>query len=107
MEVRIGGEEELDGEECGCAANHVKGECAFAIAACDAGLQREDDGGANQEEEVGEDEVGESESIPGRVIELSVDVGPVAGIVDQDHEGDGEAAQDVDGEDAAEGGSHE
>jgi hypothetical protein len=29
------------------------------------------------------------------VIELGVDVGPVAGIVDQDHEGDGEAAEDV------------
>jgi hypothetical protein len=30
------------------------------------------------------------------VIELRVDVAPVAGIVDQDHESDGEAAQHVD-----------
>ena len=62
--------------------------------------EREDDGRADEEEEVGEDEVGEGEAVPGGVVELRVGVGPVAGIVDEDHEGDGEAAEDVDGEDA-------
>jgi hypothetical protein len=33
------------------------------------------------------------------MIELRVDVRPVAGVIDEDHEGDGEAAEDVDGED--------
>ncbi len=70
------------------------------FAAGDAGLEREDDGGADDEEEVGEDEVGEGEAVPLGVVELGVGVGPVAGIVDEDHEGDGEAAKDVDGEDA-------
>ena len=63
-------------------------------------MHGEDDGGADEEEEVGEDEVGEGEAVPGGVVELSVGVGPVAGVVDEDHEGDGEAAEDVDGEDA-------
>jgi hypothetical protein len=63
-------------------------------------LHGEDDGGADEEEEVGEDEVGEGEAVPGGVVELGVGVGPVAGVVDEDHEGDGEAAEDVDGEDS-------
>ena len=63
-------------------------------------MEREDDGGADHEEEVGEDEVGEGEAVPLGVIELGVGVGPVARVVDQDHERDGEAAEDVDGEDA-------
>ena len=73
---------------------------SLPLALGDAGVEREDDGGADEEEEVGEDEVGEGEAVPGGVVELGVGVGPVAGVVDEDHEGDGEAAEDVDGEDA-------
>ena len=83
----------------------MEGEGAAGCRVCrwrcgDAGVEREDDGGADEEEEVGEDEVGEGEAVPGGVVELGVGVGPVAGVVDEDHEGDGEAAEDVDGEDA-------
>ena len=70
------------------------------VSAGEAGLHGEDDGGADEEEEVGEDEVCEGEAVPGGVVELGVGVGPVAGVVDEDHEGDGEAAEDVDGEDS-------
>jgi hypothetical protein len=34
------------------------------------------------------------------VVQLRLGVGPVTGIIDQDHEGDGDSAKDVDGEDA-------
>ena len=67
----------------------MTGEGEAAIAFGHAGRDREDGGRANDEEEVGEDEVGEGEAVPGGVVELPVDVGPVAGIVDEDHEGDG------------------
>ena len=100
VEVREGAEEHLDGEDGDGAAKHVEGERALAVASCDAGVEGQDDGDADEEEEVGEDEVGEGEAVPCGVVELRVDVAPVAGIVDEDHEGDGEAAEDVDGEDA-------
>ncbi len=61
-----------------------------------AGLQREDDGGADHERGSWGRRVGEGESIPGGVIELAIGVGPVAGVVDEDHERDGETAEDVD-----------
>ena len=101
VEVGEGGEEDVDGEENGGAPEDVERERAGRLAAGEARREREDDGGADQEEEVGKDEVGEGEAVPGGVVELGVDVGPVAGIVDQDHEGDGEAAKGIDGEDAA------
>ncbi len=78
----------------------MAGEGLAAVAFCRAGVEREDDGGADEKEEGWEDEVGEGPAVPGGVVEGREDVGPVAGIVDQDHEGDGDAAQEVDGEDA-------
>jgi hypothetical protein len=97
VEVRERGEEHLDGEDGGCPAEDVAGERGAAVAAGHAGLRRENDGDADEKEEAGEDEVGEGEAVPGGVVKLRVDVGPVAGIVDEDHQGDGEATQDVDG----------
>ena len=60
----------------------------------------EDERGAHEEEEVGEDEVGQRPAVPRGVIELRIDMAPVAGIVDQDHEGDSDAAEEIDREDA-------
>ncbi len=99
MEVRVGGEEHLDGEDEEGATDDVEGEGSLRCSAGEAGLHGEDDGGSDEEEEVGKDEVREGEAVPGGVVELGVGVGPVAGVVDEDHEGDGEAAEDVDGED--------
>ena len=76
---------------------------AAGVAFAEAAVERKDGGGSDEEEEVGEDEVGEGPAVPGGVVELLVDVGPVAGVVDEDHEGDGDAAEDVDGEDALAG----
>ena len=101
MKVRIEAEEEIESEDGGAAAEDVEGEGAARFASADAGVEREDDGRADEEEEVGEDEVGEGEAVPGGVIELGEGVGPVAGVVDEDHEGDGESAEDVDGENAS------
>jgi len=110
VKVRVEAEEDVDGEDGGAAAEDVNGEgatggsiqCA-AGAAADAGVEREDDCSAYEEEKVGEYEVGKGEAVPGGVIELGEGVGPVSGIVDEDHEGDGDAAEDVDGEDAGGG----
>src|ERR1017187_9982984 len=96
VEVGEGGEEDVDRKEHDGAPEDVQRERAAGLATGQSRLQREDDGCADQEEEVGKDEVGEGEAVPGGVVELGVDVGPVAGIVDQDHEGDGEAAENVD-----------
>jgi hypothetical protein len=104
VEVGEGGEKELDGEERGGSAEDVSGEGELAVAAIHAALEGEDGGDADDEEEVGEDEVGEGEAVPGGVVELRVDVGPVAGIVDEDHESDGEAAENVYCKDALRGG---
>ena len=108
-EVEVGerAEEQFDGEDDGgrggttCRARvrlAAYPECRQGYGRC--GRDGKDDGDADEEEEVGEDEVGEGEAVPFGVVELGVDVVPVAGIVDEDHERDGEAAEDVDGEDA-------
>jgi hypothetical protein len=65
VEVGEGREEHLDGEERSRATEDVQRERALAFAFGDARLEREDDGHADQEEEVGEDEVGEGEAVPG------------------------------------------
>jgi len=100
VEVGEGGEEHLDCEDEEGTTEDVEGEGLLRVSPRDAGLKGEDDGGADEKEEVWEDEVGEGEAVPRGVIELGVGVGPVAWVVDEDHEGDGEAAQDIDGEDA-------
>ena len=88
-------------DDGGCGGGCGGRGCGWLSPRADAGLQRQDDGCADEEEEVGEDKVGEGEAVPFGVVELGVDVRPVAGVVDENHEGDGEAAEDVDGEDAA------
>lgn len=100
VEVGVEAEEEIDSEDDGRPAEDVKGQGAARFPSADAGLEREDDGGADDEEEVGEDEVGKGETVPFSVVQLRIGVGPVTGIIDQDHEGDGDSAKDVDGEDA-------
>jgi len=92
VEVRERGEEHLDRENSSRAAEDVAGERGAAVAAGHAHLRGKHDRDANEEEEAREDEVGEGEAIPGSVIKLRVDMAPVAGIVDEDHQRDGEAA---------------
>lgn len=106
VEVGEGGEGHLDGEDVEAAAEDVEGQGAFRVAAGDAGAEREDDGAADEKEKVGEDDVRKCEAVPGGVVELGVGVGPVAGIVHQNHEGDGETAEDIDGEDTLLHGVH-
>ena len=74
-----------------------------AVSTAYSRVEREDDGGADEEEEVGKDEIGKGEAVPFGVVELRVGVGPVAGIVDQNHEGDGDASQDIYGQDTTGG----
>src|SRR6202044_3495580 len=100
VHVREEDEDVLQEEDFQTAKNYMAGERLAAVAFCGAGVERKDDGGTDQEEESWEDEVGEGPAIPRGVVERREDVVPIAGIVDQDHEGDGDAAEEVDGEDA-------
>ena len=100
VEVWVETEEEIEREDDSTAPEDVHGEGSPAFSPSNAGLEREDDGGADEEQEVGEDDVSEGEPVPIGVVELCVGLGPVAGVVDEDHEADGEATKYVDGEDA-------
>ena len=104
VHVREEDEDVLEREDFEAAKDDVAGERLAAVAFGGAGVERKDDGGADEEEEGWEDEVGEGPAVPGGVVERVEDVVPIAGIVDQDHEGDGEAAEEVDGEDAGRAG---
>jgi hypothetical protein len=100
MKVGVGAQKHLDREDdCG-AAEEVSGKAESGVASSNTGLKGEDDRHADEEEEAGEDEIGEGPAIPNSVIELRVDVRPVTGIVDENHEGDGDPSEDVDGDDA-------
>ena len=72
----------------------------FGVAFGEAGLRGEDGGDADEEEEGGEDEVGGGEAVPVGVLHGPVGLVAAAVVVDHDHEADGEAAEDVDGEPA-------
>lgn len=63
-------------------------------------VQRVGDGDADDEQEERHDQVGGGAAVPGGVLEGVVDGGPGAGVVDQDHGGDGGAAEDVEREQA-------
>ncbi len=92
-------DEEAEQKEDDGAADGVEDEGGFGVAFGEAGLRGEDGGDADEEEEGGEDEVGGGEAVPVGV--LHGPVGLVAAVVvDHDHEAEGEAAEDVDGEPA-------
>ncbi len=109
VDVREGLEEaaeivndDAEGEEGGGAADGLPGELGAGDAAGKAGFEGEDDRGSDDKEESGEDEVGGGEAVPVGVLhEPPGVVGAI--VVDHDHEGDGEAAEDVEGDEAADG----
>ena len=67
----------------------------FAVA-----RQGEGDRGADDEEEGREDLIGRREAVPFGVAQGGVDVAPASRVVDQDHAGDGEAPEAVEGREA-------
>ena len=89
--------EEIEGDG---SADGVEEEGGFGVAFGEAGLRGEDGGDADEEEEGGEDEVGGGEAVPVSVLHGPVGLVATAVVVDHDHEADGEAAEDVDGEPA-------
>ena len=66
-------------------------------------LLRQRDRDADDEEEEREDQVGRRPPVPVRVQQGPVDVAPVPGIVDDDHAGHGEPAEDVERHQAVSG----
>jgi hypothetical protein len=50
---------------------------------------------ADDEDEQWKDQVGRRPAIPGRVLQRCVDVFPATGVVDEQHSGNGDAANDV------------
>ena len=57
----------------------------------------EGEGVAHGKEKEGEDQVGGGGTMPGSMCQGRVDMGPAPGIVDQDHEGDGGTAENIEG----------
>lgn len=62
-----------------------------------AGPQTQRDGNPHNEKEGGKDQVGRREAVPAGMLERRIDVLPAARVVDQQHRGDGPAAQHVHG----------
>ena len=78
--------------------------CEFGsrVAFGNARVEGEDDRNADNKDECGEDKVGGGEAVPVGVIHEVPRAGATV-VVDHDHEGDGDAADDVEGEDALDG----
>lgn len=64
----------------------------------EARVSGEDERDADDEEEGREDEIGRGPAVPGGVLEDPVGVTLVAVVVDEDHEGDSDAAEHVERE---------
>ena len=90
-----------EAKEGGGAADGLHSELGAGDAFGETGLEGEDDGGSDDEEEGGEDEVGGCESVPLGVPHEPPGAGLAGIVVDHDHEGDGEAAEDVKGNEAS------
>jgi len=88
-------DEKAEEEEQNGAAEGVKEDGAAADTGGQARCGGEDKGDADQEQKGRKDEVGGGEAVPDGVFEGPVGVGVVAGAVDQDHEGDGGAAEEI------------
>src|SRR5882757_2212929 len=97
MEKRGAVHDEAEQEDDDGSTYGVGEERGTADSVCQARLGGEDDGRSNQKEEGGKDQVGGGEAVP--LCVLQGPEGAVATvIVHKDHEGDGEAAQQVDSE---------
>ena len=98
LSPRIEGEEveqQPEEEDEPGAAQHLVHDRAVVVAAGPTCGEREVRRDADDEEEEGEDQVGRRPPVPGGVLERRVDVPPAAGVVDEQHRGDGHAAEDV------------
>jgi hypothetical protein len=100
IEVWIAVDQQAEHEEDDGSAQRVEDERLPGDAPGEARGGGEDDGDADQKKKDWKDEIGWGEAVPGGVFEGPVGVGSVAVVVDEDHEGDGEAAQDVQREEA-------
>jgi len=97
-EVREAVDHQAECEKDEGAAQDAADQGGFGVSALETLREREDDGGADHEEEAGENEVGGRPAVPRGVAEGVVGGGAV--VVDHDHEGDGDAAGEVEREDA-------
>ena len=80
------------------AAKRVQKKRLAGSSAGEPGGGGEDGGDADEKEEGGEDEIGWREAVPLCVVEHPVGVAAIAVVVDEDHEADGKAAQEVERE---------
>src|SRR5262249_10916955 len=81
----------------GCALEQLAQQGAFIGAGFGLAAEREGHRYATDEQEEGEDPVGESPAVPLRVFQLGVQMTPVARIIHQQHAGDGESTEGVEG----------
>src|ERR1017187_988604 len=99
VEEREAVDDDAEEKEDDRAAKGMEEERLAGGSVGEAGGSGEDGGDADEKEESGEDEIGGSKAIPLRVLERPVG-GGAAAVVDEDHEADGEAAQEIEREEA-------
>ncbi len=92
------GKEETQREEDDRALHDATGEPAPRLAMLQTWSEGERDGYPNREQEEGKDQVRRCPAVPVRVGEGWVNRAPRPGIVDDDHAGDGQPPEDVEGE---------
>ena len=95
MKVREAVDDDAEEKQDDRAAKGVEKERLARRSAGEPGSGGEDGGDTDQKEEGGEDEIGGSEAVPHCVFERPVGAAAVAVVVDEDHEADGEAAEEI------------
>ena len=94
-------DEQAEGKDDGGAAQNVRHQRETGVCGLRGRKSRgkgKGDGDSGDEEKPGKDQVGESPTIPDGVIELGE--GGTVAVVDDDHQEDGEAAEDIEREKA-------
>jgi hypothetical protein len=93
-------ERDAEEDEDDAAAKNSQGELDAVGSVREARGERVWDGETDHEEERGEDHVGAGGAEPCGVLELGVGVSAPAGVFDEDHGSDDEAAEDIEGDKA-------
>jgi hypothetical protein len=91
-------DEEAEQEDERAASKNLAPDRGLIVAVDPPRVQRQVGRDANDEEEEGKDQIGRSPTVPGGVFERRIDRAPGAGIIHEEHAGDGQTAKHVEGE---------
>jgi hypothetical protein len=94
-EARQQRHEQAEPEQNQASLDDVTGQLALRVAAGQPLAERDRHGDTDDEQEEREDQIGGRPAVPLGVQKRRVDVGPAAGVVDEDHPGDGCPAKGI------------